>query len=48
MVVRASSREDEEALARLEPQVLEELNVKPRTTYLARIRNLNPELQGHE
>jgi isoleucyl-tRNA synthetase len=28
MVVRAPSKEDEEALARLEPQVLEELNVK--------------------
>jgi molybdopterin-containing oxidoreductase family iron-sulfur binding subunit len=29
-------------------EMLAELNVKPRTSYLARIRNLNPELSSHE
>jgi molybdopterin-containing oxidoreductase family iron-sulfur binding subunit len=27
-------------------RMLEELNVKPRITYLARVRNRNPELEG--
>jgi len=27
-------------------RMLEELNVKPRITYLARVRNRNPELDG--